>query len=143
MAGSPLIKADNKETAAINKLKEFEAEELAKLENDLRDVRTRKGRGARSDREYQQIYGFYWLLTDSLLRLETKENKEFIIKTKDKEFRKMHMEVKNWLWTQDPEMELSRKLVFPIYTDQLRLKKLNKELSRGSEEIGEAQYNEY
>ena len=55
----------------------------------------------------------------------------------------MHMEVKNWLWTQDPETELSRKMVFPIDTDQLRLKKLNKELSRGKEEIGEAQYDDY
>ena len=52
MAGSPLIKADNKETAAIKKLQEFEAEEFAKLEADLRDVRSQKGRQARSDQEY-------------------------------------------------------------------------------------------
>ena len=103
----------------------------------------RKGRGTRSDKEYQQVYGFYWLLTDSLSRLETKQDKEFIIKTKDKEFRKMHMEVKNWLWTQDPETELSRKLIFPIYTDQLRLKILNKELAKGKAQIGEALYNQY
>ena len=50
------------------------------------------------------------------MRLEDR-SKEFKIKTKDKEFRKMHMEVKNWLWTQDPATELSRKKIFPIYTD--------------------------
>ena len=53
----------------------------------------------------------------------------------------MHMEVKKWLWTQDPETELSRKIVFPIYTDQNRLKKLeqNKYLAE-KREIEEKKY---
>ena len=114
---------------------------IEKLENDVRDDAQQKAQGRVSDLEYKEIYGFYWLLCDSLKRLETEENKEFIVKTKDKEFRKMHMEVKNWLWTQeDHQTELSRRKIFPIYTDQLRLKDLKKEIKRGKERIGVAKY---
>ena len=51
------------------------------------------------------------------MRLETEDNNEFVVKKKDEEFRRMHIELKNWLWTRESDTEVSRKKVFPIYTD--------------------------
>ena len=76
--------------------------------------------------EYDHIYGFYWLLSDSLTRLS--KGKEYAVQTKDKAFRKAHMEVKNFLFSQEDYAELSRKKIFPIYTRELRMKQINKEL---------------
>ena len=39
--------------------------------------------------------------------------------------------------------ELSRKKIFPIYTDKLRMKFLNKELAKGKAILSEGLYNDY
>ena len=77
------------------------------------------------------------------MRLETEDNNEFVIKKKDEEFRRMHIELKNWLWTRESDTEVSRKKVFPIYTDQLRLKTLHKELAKGKDEIGQILFDQH
>ena len=43
----------------------------------------------------------------------------------------MHMKVKNWLFSRKDMDDLSRKKIFPLYTNQLRLKFLNRELAKG------------
>ena len=51
------------------------------------------------------------------------------------------MEVKNYLFSRPDDSELSRKKIFPIYTRELRLKQINKELEKGAEKLTIATYN--
>ena len=72
-----------------------------------------------SEHEYEHIYGIFWLLTDSLMRLN--RGNEFLVKTKDETFRRVHMEVKNFLFSQPEDCaELSRGNTFPNYTRYLQ-----------------------
>lgn len=44
-----------------------------------------------------QIYGYFWLICDSLERLSSGKQYEVILK--DADFRKAHMKCKNFLWS--------------------------------------------
>ena len=84
--------------------------------------------------EYKQIYGFYWLVADNLMRLS--KGKELLVKIKSQEFRSAHMEVKNFLFSTVDNSLLSRTKIFPIYTKELNLQKIERELSE-SEKLSE------
>ena len=49
--------------------------------------------------------------------------------------------MKNYLFSRQDNAELSRKKIFPIYTRELRLKQINKELEKGAEKLTIATYN--
>ena len=64
------------------------------------------------------------------------------VKIKSAEFRKAHMEVKNFLFTQTDMKELSRGKTFPIYTRELNLLKIDRELRKGRDKMSEMSFNQ-
>ena len=95
-----------------------------------------------SEHEYSEIYGYYWLLVDSMMRLEGEQG--FEIHNLSAEYRHKYMEVKNFLFNHKPEeMEsLSREKIFPIYTTALKVNEIDKKL-RKREMLSIAQNNQF
>ena len=93
-----------------------------------------------SEYEYSEIYGYYWLLVDSIERLRGEDG--FEINNLEAEFRQEHMKVKNFLFSHGKTNmdELSRKKIFPIYTTALKLNEIEKKL-RNRERLSIAAFN--
>ena len=119
-----------------NKAKEKEDIEEIKLELEIHQD------NEVSEHEYTQIYGYYWLLVDSMMRLEGEPG--FEIHNLSQEYRQEYMKVKNFLFnhTQEEMANLSREKIFPIYTTALKVNEIDKKL-RKREMLSIAQNNQF
>ena len=70
-------------------------ERVTRLKGEFKDERTALAAELGTGYSYDGLYGYYWLVEDSLLRMQS--GKKVSVSVLDRGFRKTHFDCKKWL----------------------------------------------